>query len=151
MTAWWIMGIVLAAVWVSRFVDATLGMKRMDDLNDAGWDRTPTTFPRVSLIVPALNEEEHVEQALTALTKLEYPNYEIIAINDRSTDRTGELMERVAGASGGRVHVVHIAELPAGWLGKTHAMWTGAQQATGEWLLFTDADIHFRPDTLRRT
>jgi cellulose synthase/poly-beta-1,6-N-acetylglucosamine synthase-like glycosyltransferase len=151
MIVWWILGIVLALVWTSRFIDATFGMKRMADLNDPEWDRSPSTFPRVSLIVPALNEEEHVEKALTGLTNQDYSNYEIIAINDRSTDRTGELMERVARASGGRVRVVHIKELPAGWLGKTHAMWTGAQQASGEFLLFTDADIHFRPDTLRRT
>jgi glycosyltransferase involved in cell wall biosynthesis len=148
---WWVLGVLLALVWTSRFIDAVVGMKRVPDLKDAEWDRTPQATPRVSLIVPALNEQEHVEQALTALANLEYPNYEIIAINDRSTDRTGEIMERVARASGGRVRVVHITQLPAGWLGKTHAMWMGAQQATGEWLLFTDADIHFRPDTLRRT
>jgi cellulose synthase/poly-beta-1,6-N-acetylglucosamine synthase-like glycosyltransferase len=150
---WWTVGLILAVVWTSRFVDATIGMKRVPDLNDAEWDRSPIAFPRVSLIVPALNEEEHVEQALTGLTNLDYPNYEIIAINDRSTDGTGELMERVARASAARVRirVVHITELPAGWLGKTHAMWYGAQQASGEFLLFTDADIHFRPDTLRRT
>lgn len=148
---WWVLGVVLAVVWTSRFVDATVGMKRMADLNDAAWDRQPSTCPRVSLIVPALNEQEHVEQALTGLTNQDYPNYEIIAINDRSTDRTGELMERVARGSNGRVRVVHVTELPPGWLGKTHAMWLGAQQATGEFLLFTDADIHFRADTLRRT
>jgi cellulose synthase/poly-beta-1,6-N-acetylglucosamine synthase-like glycosyltransferase len=148
---WWVLGVVLAVVWTSRFFDATVGMKSMNDLNDPEWDRMPSTFPRVSLIVPALNEEEHVEKALTGLTNQDYPNYEIIAINDRSTDRTGELMERVASASNGRVRVVHVKELPAGWLGKTHAMWLGVQQSTGDFLLFTDADIHFRHDTLRRT
>ena len=49
-----------------------------------------------------------------------------------------------------RLKVIHVSELPSGWLGKTHAMWTAGQQATGDWLLFTDADVLFKPDTLRR-
>jgi len=89
--------------------------------------------------------------SLTRLLELDYDNYEIIAVNDRSMDRTGEIMEEVAcRASGNRLRVIHHRELPAGWLGKTHAMWTASNEATGDWLLFTDADVLFKPDSLRR-
>ena len=87
---------------------------------------------------------------------LDYSNYEIVAVNDRSTDGTGQIMDEVATADAGEgpaphgLKVIHISELPAGWLGKTHAMWLAGQQATGDWLLFTDADVLFKPDSLRR-
>ena len=75
---------------------------------------------------------------------------EIIAVNDRSTDATGQVMDEVMAAQGGRLQVLHVHELPAGWLGKTHAMALAARRATGDWLLFTDADVLFQPDALRR-
>ncbi|SRR5579872_235426 len=171
---YWIAGTILALAWFSRIVDAALGMPSVADVSRPEWDRDPvlpTGNPRVSIIVPARNEEDVMEQALNTLLALDYDNYEIIAVNDRSTDSTGEIMERVAAnprpsTSSGqafsqktremghlnspRLRVIHHTELPAGWLGKTHAMWTAAKEATGEWLLFTDADVLFKPDSLRR-
>jgi len=87
-----------------------------------------------------------------SLLALDYSNYEVIVVNDRSTDRTGQIMDEVAASSQARglLKVIHISELPAGWLGKTHAMWTASQHASGDWLLFTDADVFFKPDSLRR-
>jgi glycosyltransferase involved in cell wall biosynthesis len=141
------------------------------DVSKAEWDRNPVAAsgnPRVSIIVPARNEEADIEHSLTRLLELDYDNYEVIAVNDRSTDRTGEIMERVASnphpatllrasfSQGTRemgrpvLGVIHHRELPAGWLGKTHAMWTATNQATGDWLLFTDADVVFKPDSVRR-
>jgi glycosyltransferase involved in cell wall biosynthesis len=150
----WIAGTILALAWVSRIVDAALGMPSVADISQPEWDRSrdaASRNPRVSIIVPARNEEADIELSLTRLLELDYDNYEIIAVNDRSTDRTGEIMERVARASGGdRLRVLHHRELPAGWLGKTHAMWTATNEATGDWLLFTDADVVFKPDSLRR-
>jgi len=127
-------------------------MRRLADLSQAQWDRTPQGNTRVSIIVPARNEEDHIEPTLARLLQLDYPNYEVLAINDRSVDGTGEIMDRVATAPAahGRLKVIHIDELPSGWLGKAHAMWTAANHATGDWLLFTDADVLFRPDSLRR-
>ena len=111
----------------------------------------PPGNPRVSIIVPACNEEADIEATLTRLLALDYDNYEVIAVDDRSTDRTGEIMERVAaGAPPGRLQVIRISDLPAGWMGKPHAMWSAGNQATGDWLLFTDADVLFKPDVLRR-
>jgi glycosyltransferase involved in cell wall biosynthesis len=146
-------------------VEAALGMPSVADVSRPEWDRNPVSpagNPRVSIIVPARNEEEAIEEPLTKLLALDYDNYEVIAVNDRSTDRTGEIMERVAANLNPHfsqktremghplLRVIHHRELPAGWLGKTHAMWTAANQATGDWLLFTDADVLFNPDSLRR-
>jgi glycosyltransferase involved in cell wall biosynthesis len=159
---YWIAGIILALAWFSRIVDAALGMPSVVDVSRPEWDRHPVSQagnPRVSIIVPARNEEEAIEQALHTLLSLDYDNYEVIAVNDRSTDRTGEIMEAIekspsslktANGVPARLQVIHHGELPSGWLGKTHAMWTGANQATGDWLLFTDADVLFKPDSLRR-
>ncbi len=151
---YWIAGAILALAWFSRIVDAALGMPSVADVSRPEWDRNPVVpsgNPRVSIIVPARNEEESIEQALHTLLVLDYDNYEVIAVNDRSTDRTGEIMERVsqnphpvaqnATRMGHPLRVIHHTELPSGWLGKTHAMWTAANQATGDWLLFTDADV----------
>ena len=152
----WIAGTILALAWFSRIVDAALGMPSVADISQPQWDRKSTgdsVNPRVSIIVPARYEEEDIELSLTRLLELDYDNYEVIAVNDRSTDRTGEIMERVAGnpvLTSGRLRVIHHRELPAGWLGKTHAMWTATNQATGDWLLFTDADVLFKPDSVRR-
>ena len=149
----WIAGCILALAWISRVVDAAFGMRKVADISRPEWAPSPAMpQPRVSIIVPARNEEEHIEESLTRLLQLEYPNYEVIAINDRSTDRTGEVMNKVAARpeARDRLKIVHVTDLPPGWLGKVHAMWTGAKQATGEWLLFTDADVLFRPDSLSR-
>jgi glycosyltransferase involved in cell wall biosynthesis len=156
----WVAGGILALAWFSRIVEAAIGMRRVADIAQPEWDRrsaTPGGEPTVSIIVPARNEEEHIRETLTQLLALDYSNYEIIAVNDRSTDRTGPIMDEVATARDAdisvratRLKVIHVAELPPGWLGKTHAMWTAGQQATGDWLLFTDADVLFKPDALRR-
>lgn len=147
----WIAGCTLALAWIWRLADAALGMPKLADISRPEWDRTPPGNPRVSIIVPACNEAADIEATLVRLLDLEYENYEVIAVDDRSTDRTGEIMEKVAsGAAPGRLIVVRIAELPPGWMGKPHAMWSAAHRATGDWLLFTDADVLFKPDALRR-
>jgi glycosyltransferase involved in cell wall biosynthesis len=160
---YWIAGIILALAWSSRIIDAALGMPSVADVSFPEWNRNPVSpsgNPRVSIIVPARNEEESIEKALRTLLALDYDNYEVIVVNDRSTDRTGEILERIEkdshfsqsaremGHPGFRV--IHHRELPPGWMGKTHAMWTAANQATGDWLLFTDADVMFKPDSVRR-
>ncbi len=153
-------GWLLAAIWLFHAVEAALGMRKVTDILCGEWNRDARTIvsavtgastPKVTIVVPARNEAGTIEPALRSLRQLDYPNYEIIAVNDRSEDATGEIMERVArDAAGAPIKVVHVRELPSGWLGKTHAMWMGAQQGSGEWVLFTDADVVFRPDALRR-
>jgi glycosyltransferase involved in cell wall biosynthesis len=149
----WIAGIMLALVWLSRLLDAAFGMPKVADISRPEWDPKPgNPEPRVSIVVPARNEEEHIEQTLRRLLALEYKNYEVIAVNDRSTDRTGAAMDRVASTpqAHGRLRIIHVGTLPAGWMGKPHAMWSAANEAMGDWLLFTDADVLFKPDSLRR-
>jgi glycosyltransferase involved in cell wall biosynthesis len=155
----WIAGTILALAWFSRIVDAAIGMPSVADISQPQWDRRPVSSsqsagvlsPRVSIIVPARNEEGDIALSLTRLLELDYDNYEVIAVNDRSTDRTGEIMEEVARrASGNLFRVIHHRDLPEGWLGKTHAMWTATNEASGDWLLFTDADVQFKPDAVRR-
>jgi len=148
----WIAGCTLALAWFSRILDAALGMPRIADIARPEWDRRPLAPLRVSVVVPARNEEISIEQTLRQLLDLDYTNYQVLAVNDRSSDRTGEIMERIAASpeAQGRLQVIHVMELPPGWLGKPHAMWKAAEQASGDWLLFTDADVLFKPDSLRR-
>ncbi len=147
----WIAGCTLGLAWLWRLADAALGVPKIADISCPEWDRMPVGNPRVSIIVPACNEQGDIEATLTRLLALDYDDYEVIAVDDRSTDRTGEIMERIGSeALPGRIKVIHIDDLPAGWMGKPHAMWTAGSQATGEWLLFTDADVLFKPDAVRR-
>jgi len=149
---YWVAGCVLGLAWLSRIIDAALGMPTVADISLPQWDRRPVNSARVSIIVPARNEEATIAQVLEQLLVLDYENYEVIAVDDRSFDRTGAIMDQVAASAGAhaRLKIVHIEKLPSGWMGKAHGMWKAARQATGEWLLFTDADVLFKPDVLRR-
>ena len=106
-------------------------------------------LPRVSIVIPARNEERNLDQALRSVLRLEYPGLEIVAVNDRSTDGTGAMLETWAKREK-RLTVLTVDTLPAGWVGKTYAMHTGARQAQGDYVLFTDADVVFHPSALRR-
>lgn len=106
-------------------------------------------LPAVSVIIPARNEARDIRQALTSVLALDYPDFEVIVLNDRSEDETGNILDDLA-QTYPQLKVVHIQELPDGWLGKNHALWLGARASRGEFLLFTDADIVFEPSALRR-
>lgn len=108
-----------------------------------------STQPFVSIIIPALNEEENIRAALLSLLNLEYEFFEIIVLNDRSTDSTGAILDEMS-EHHSRLKVIHIKELPEGWLGKNHALFCGAQEAKGDYLLFSDADVVMEPSTLKR-
>jgi Glycosyl transferase family 2 len=105
--------------------------------------------PRVSIIAPALNEQRHLEAAVRSLLAQDYPELELVLIDDRSTDATPQILARLA-ATHPRLRCVTVRELPPGWLGKNHANWLGAQAASGELLLFTDADVVMAPDAVDR-
>jgi hypothetical protein len=111
--------------------------------------RSPMQWPSLSIIIPACNEAEYIEAALNSVLAQDYPALEIIVIDDRSTDATGQIIDRLA-AQDARIKPLHVTILPEGWLGKVHALHQGVQCAHGDWLLFTDADIHFAPNTLQR-
>jgi hypothetical protein len=164
----WISGLLLALIWFVPVVQLALHSSEVADLNQPEWNPAPdAALPSLTIVVPARNEEAEIEPALRSLLQLNYPHFEVVAVNDRSTDQTGAIMDRLAAepASQGRLRVIHVRELPAGWLGKVHAMWLGSQvnasqrnasqgnaarQVRSDWLLFTDADCVFQADCLRR-
>src|ERR1700687_3946009 len=97
-----IAGGILALAWFSRIVEAAFGMPRIADIARPEWDRrsaSPNGEPRVTIVVPARNEEEHIRETLLQLLALDYSNYEIVAVDDRSTDRTGQSMDAIAASS----------------------------------------------------
>jgi hypothetical protein len=109
----------------------------------------PTRWPRLSIIVPGCNEGDKMEAAARTLLAQDYPDLQIVLVDDRSGDSTGAIVDRLAGEDA-RVVAIHVTELPAGWLGKVHALSRGLAIADGELVLFTDADVHFRPGMLRK-
>lgn len=149
----WISGLLVALLWSSVILQLIFHYSEIADLTRPEWDAPPDTpLPSLTIVVPARNEAAEIEPALRSLLALDYPQYQVVAVNDRSTDQTGAIMDRLAAepAAQGKLRVLHVKELPAGWLGKLHAMWLGARQGNSEWLLFTDADCVFHPDCLRR-
>ena len=135
------------AVWVALVARASRSHRnvlRLERVAPPGPGDPP--LPRLSIVVAAHNEEHLLEEALRSLLALRYPDYEVIVVNDRSTDRTGEIADRLS-AEDARLTVLHIDELPPpGWLGKPRAYHRAVASATGEVLLFTDADVVFAPD-----
>jgi hypothetical protein len=154
---YWVSGWLLALIWFIPTLQLVLHFSEVADLNQPEWNPPDgATLPSLTIVVPARNEEDEIEPALRSLLQLNYPQYTVVAVNDRSSDQTGAIMERLAAEPGaqGRLRVVHVHDLPSGWLGKVHAMWLGAQQGSqqsrSDWLLFTDADCVFRADSVRR-
>ncbi|MEO5930409.1 MAG: glycosyltransferase family 2 protein [Candidatus Kapaibacterium sp.] len=136
--------LIVTIIWLALLLYARRRQRHVRDLPPMNG-----AWPSISVIVPAMNEEETIEPAMRSLLMLDYPDIEIIAVNDRSTDRTGEILDRLATEHPGNLRVIHVTDLPAGWLGKCNALSVAARHARGEWILFTDADVIFEPDALR--
>src|SRR5215813_7738029 len=102
--------------------------------------------PFVSIVVPARNEERGIGAAVQAFLSQRYPSFEVVVVDDRSTDRTLEILRGFARDP--RLRIIEGVEPPAGWLGKPHALYQGARAAKGELLLFVDADIRYEPEAL---
>ena len=108
-------------------------------------------YPAISVIVPARNEERNIRHCVEALLAQDYPNFEVIVVDDRSTDATPQLLEGLLHSpanSQGRLHLLRGGELPPDWAGKPHALTQGAAAASGEWLCFVDADTFAAPALL---
>ncbi len=106
-------------------------------------------WPKLSVIITARNEEDTIQEAVLSRLEDDYPDIEIIIVDDRSSDATGEIADNIA-SQDMRVKTIHVQKLPEGWLGKLYAMQEGVKQATGDWYLFSDADIHVKPTTMKR-
>ena len=145
---------IIALFWTWRTLVALKNLPKIPNLLHLQHESSqPKPLqPQITVIVPARNEAQAIEQTLRSLLAQTVP-VEIIAIDDRSTDATGEIMDRLAAEAsraGKSLTVIHVTELPAGWMGKTHAMALAARQSTTPWLLFTDGDVLFSEDALQR-
>ena len=125
-----------------------MSLKNVQSLPSISFDREKK-YPRLSVIIAARNEAETIENALKSVLAQNYPNLEIILVNDRSNDGTDKILQKLA-EKDPRVLIHHVEELPPGWLGKVNAMQQGFGRSTGVWLLFTDADVHFQEESLER-
>jgi hypothetical protein len=147
-TIWTVYALIGCLYWIWLAIGAFRVRARVPRLDRLA-PPEPDEWPKLSVIVPACNEADTIESAAATLSRQDYPRLEILLVNDRSEDETGITIDRIAAADP-RVRTIHITDLPAGWLGKVHALDRGCAAADGEWLLLTDADVHFSPGVLRR-
>jgi len=145
-----VFALISAIYWLSISVLWLRYMKILPvfKVTDCSYDEA--IYPSVSVLIPACNEEESIKQAVKQLITQDYPHLEVIVVNDRSTDNTGEVLEKLK-VQYPQLKVITIYDLPPNWLGKNHAMYQGVKEATGEWLLFTDADVIFSPGSIKKT
>ncbi|HYQ84561.1 MAG TPA: glycosyltransferase family 2 protein, partial [Rubrobacter sp.] len=137
--------------WLALSLQWLFGIRKIPVLEEVSETDLVDRDPALSIILAARDEERSVGESVTSMLAQVYSGtLEIIAVNDRSTDRTGEILEELAAEHPDRLRVSNVESLPDGWLGKTHALYTGASQAQGEWLLFTDADVIFAPNCTDR-
>lgn len=143
-----IVGVAAATVALLGYLTSIVSNLRVPRLRDQP-DGTPSAWPRLSVVVPARDEGKTIRVALQSLLSQDYPELQIVLVDDRSGDDTGAIMDEVA-ASDDRVRVVHVEHRNAGWLGKVHAMQAGTEHASGALVLYCDADVHMEPGLLRR-
>jgi chlorobactene glucosyltransferase len=137
----------IIATWLYLVAYVVKSLKQTPLLDSFEKSTIIKIFPKVSIILPARNEEKYIARCLDSLLKQDYPNFEIIAINDSSTDRTEVIMQHYA-ARDPRILVVNAKSKPVGWVGKNWACYQGYLRATGNLLLFTDADTVHLPSTM---
>ena len=145
---WIVLFSLVSFLWIVQGIRAGFGMSRLPWLSDV----TPIASqdaPLVSIIFAARDEAEKLPAAIATLLAQDYPHFEVIAVNDRSMDQTPAILHGLE-RTNPNLKVVDVADLPPGWLGKPHALVAGVEKSRGEWLVFTDADVHFTPDVLRR-
>jgi glycosyltransferase involved in cell wall biosynthesis len=146
LVSWFSLAVLLATA--ALHAQILVGWRRLHSLRDVD-PISSADAPRVSIVVAARNEARGIEPAIRSLLALDYPDLEIVAVDDRSSDGTGEILDRIRAEFAG-LQVVHVDDLPAGWLGKNHALFRGASGASGAFILFTDADVVYERTALAR-
>jgi Glycosyl transferase family 2 len=139
---------LIAIFWSTYGIKVAYGAVRLPWLKDFA-PASDADCPKISILFAARDEEQKLSAALTTLVTIDYPHLEIVAVDDRSKDATSRILDDFA-AVHKNLRVVHLKDLPAGWLGKPHALQNAYENSSGEWLIFTDADVKFKPDALRR-
>lgn len=148
LAVWFWVTAVVALVWLRRHIDLLLAGRDRDlatedrSLDAPGHASAAEPLPRLSMLVAGKDEEANIGRCVEGLLRQDYPNLQVIAINDRSTDRTGEIIDGIARRDP-RLTALHVKELREGWFGKNNAMRLGVEHADGELLCFTDADCTF--------
>lgn len=144
---WWLHAFGVAGFYTALWLRTRPQGARVSPAPDAPGKK----FPRVSIIVPARNEERNIRRCVVSLLEQDYPAYEIIVVDDDSSDGTARILDEIASTHPHRtaLRVLHLDDLPAGWAGKPHALHSGVQEAQGDYLLFTDADTWHAPGALR--
>ena len=137
-----------AVLWTILFVQGTINALLVRDVSRIRL-ADPAKWPFVSFVVPARNEEAGIRDAVTSFCKQNYPAFEVIVVNDRSTDRTGKILSELQ-AQYPNLTVVQGEDPPEGWLGKPNALQRGLMHAKGDWILMADADSLLAPDLLQR-
>jgi cellulose synthase/poly-beta-1,6-N-acetylglucosamine synthase-like glycosyltransferase len=140
-------GAILLTAWLVFLGRSLPGLLRAVALTPRPGTNSQKDQPSVSVVFAARNEARSLPGTLASLRQQTWSNLQVIAVDDRSTDETGRILDEAA-AVWPKLQVIHIAELPAGWLGKTHALQIASQNALGDWLLFTDADVQFARDAV---
>lgn len=135
---------LLTLFWLLALIDGLIGMSKIKPLPQEQNDENPF----ISVIVAAKDEETSIAQTIQSLTKQRGVQLEIIAVNDRSTDDTGNILNRLKSECD-HVTVHHIHQLPEGWLGKNHALQKGYEVSKGNYIVFTDADVLYEPNALK--
>lgn len=135
---------LLVLPWIVLALTVVRALERRPRLRDYGGPE-PDEAPSVSIIVPARNEAHNIGRCVRTLLSAAYPDVEIVVVDDRSDDGTGQILEALAERGTERVRVVSGQPLPEGWFGKPWACWQGYRVARGELLLFTDADTYHDP------
>lgn len=133
-------GVLVAAQWLARLIMLKVEFNRRKVLSSESYPGQPDTLPSLSMLVAAKDEEDNIESCIRSLLMQDYPNLEVIAIDDRSSDQTPKILKRLADESNGRLKVISILELEDGWFGKNNAMREGIAASQGDWICLTDAD-----------
>jgi chlorobactene glucosyltransferase len=142
---------LICGAWVVWHVAVVVRFRSSKQLSEYS-ERAPRDAPLVSVVVPARNEARNIERCVRHLLDSSYPRFEVIVVDDHSTDGTGTLVRAIAATDvAGRVRVVDAPPLPEGWFGKQWACQTGASTARGDVLCFTDADTAHGPELLTRS
>lgn len=134
--------LVITLIWLTRHIELARAKGRLITLRPTDGHIPPIEPPKVSVLVAAKDEEANIGTCATTLLAQNYPNYELIIIDDRSTDRTDAILRDIQknDPNGAKLNVLNVQELPVGWAGKNNAMRMGIEAAQGEWYLLSDAD-----------
>jgi len=145
---WIVLTALLALYWILSAIDTAIGSAKIPALESVA-PLEDSQCPTVSILFTARDEAEKLPAALETFLALDYPRLEVVAVDDRSEDATPQILG--AAQRDSRLKFVRVNELPAGWLGKPHGLQKAFENSSGEWLVFTDADVHFSRDLLRRS